>query len=175
MAKNIYLKELYTVPETNSSHLKMDGWKTTFLLGRPIFRCYVSFREGSQQMFRDVKRCHPKVSYVSVHHLPFSICGMKIKTLGPRSVNWHIYIQNRYIYIYLPGTQTSLVLIGTDLVLEAKQRTNGFQVCIYIFIYTCVAKYCVHNGTPFPLNQTTQNYIDVITYGGGHNIYIYPI
>ncbi len=26
--------------------LKMDGWKTTFLLGRPIFTCYVSFREG---------------------------------------------------------------------------------------------------------------------------------
>ena len=26
--------------------LKMDGWNTTFLLGWPIFRCYVSFREG---------------------------------------------------------------------------------------------------------------------------------
>ena len=25
----------------------MDGWNTTFLLGRPIFRCYVSFREGT--------------------------------------------------------------------------------------------------------------------------------
>ena len=24
----------------------MDGWKITFLLGRPIFRGYVSFREG---------------------------------------------------------------------------------------------------------------------------------
>ena len=24
----------------------MDGWKTSFLLGWPIFRCYVSFREG---------------------------------------------------------------------------------------------------------------------------------
>ena len=35
-----------TLPETNSSPLKMDGWNTTFLLGRPIFRCYVSFREG---------------------------------------------------------------------------------------------------------------------------------
>ena len=27
-----------TLPETNSSPLKMDGWNTTFLLGRPIFR-----------------------------------------------------------------------------------------------------------------------------------------
>ena len=25
----------------------MDDWKTSFLLGRPIFRCYVSFREGT--------------------------------------------------------------------------------------------------------------------------------
>ena len=30
--------------------------------------------------------------------------------------------------IYLPGTQMSLVLIGKDLLLETKQRTNGFQV-----------------------------------------------
>ena len=29
----------FTLPETNSSSLKMDGWKTTFLFGfRPIFR-----------------------------------------------------------------------------------------------------------------------------------------
>ena len=28
----------YTLPETNSLHLKMDGWKTSFLLGWPIFR-----------------------------------------------------------------------------------------------------------------------------------------
>ena len=35
-----------TLPETNSSHLKMDGWNTSFLLGWPIFRGYVSFREG---------------------------------------------------------------------------------------------------------------------------------
>ena len=28
-----------TLPETNELPLKMDGWNTTFLLGRPIFRC----------------------------------------------------------------------------------------------------------------------------------------
>ena len=37
-----------TLPETNSGHLKMDDWKTSFLLGRPIFRGYVSFREGKE-------------------------------------------------------------------------------------------------------------------------------
>ena len=31
-----------TLPE----NLKMDAWKTTFILGRPIFRGYVSFRGG---------------------------------------------------------------------------------------------------------------------------------
>ena len=35
-----------TLPETNSLPLKMDGWNTSFLLGNPIFRGYVSFREG---------------------------------------------------------------------------------------------------------------------------------
>ena len=35
-----------TLPETNSSPLKMDGWNTTILLGRLIFRGYGSFREG---------------------------------------------------------------------------------------------------------------------------------
>ena len=34
-----------TLPETNSSHLKMDGRNISFLLWRPIFRGYVSFRE----------------------------------------------------------------------------------------------------------------------------------
>ena len=29
------------------SHLKMDGWNTSILLGWPIFRGYISFREGS--------------------------------------------------------------------------------------------------------------------------------
>ena len=34
----------------------MDGWNTTFLLGRPIFRGYVSFREGIIK--RGVTQCH---------------------------------------------------------------------------------------------------------------------
>ena len=40
--------KVLTLPETNSSPLKMDGWKMIHLLsGWPIFRGYVSFREGS--------------------------------------------------------------------------------------------------------------------------------
>ena len=53
-----------TLPETNSSPLKMDGWNTTFLLGRPIFRGYVSFREGKgvnnlNQELLEWCDCHP--------------------------------------------------------------------------------------------------------------------
>ena len=35
-----------TLPETNSSHLKLDGWNTSFLLGWPMFMGYVRFGEG---------------------------------------------------------------------------------------------------------------------------------
>ena len=40
--------------------MKFDGWKTTFLLGRPIFRCYVSFRE-SMCYYCDILIYKPKV------------------------------------------------------------------------------------------------------------------
>ena len=32
--------------ETNSSHLKMDGWNASYLVGWLLFTCHVSFREG---------------------------------------------------------------------------------------------------------------------------------
>ena len=37
--------ELCTLPETNSSHLKIGSWKMNFLLGWVVFRGYVGFRE----------------------------------------------------------------------------------------------------------------------------------
>ena len=36
-------KKQCTLPETNSSHLKIDTWKRRFLFKTIIFRCYVSF------------------------------------------------------------------------------------------------------------------------------------
>ena len=44
--KHRFVSGRCTLPETNGLHLEMDGWNTTFLLGKPIFRGYVSFREG---------------------------------------------------------------------------------------------------------------------------------
>ena len=46
---------LYTLPETNSSPLKMDGLKMNLLLGWPNFRSYVSFREGISIMSLDME------------------------------------------------------------------------------------------------------------------------
>ena len=50
-----FLENRNNLPETNSSPLKMDGWNTSFLLGRPIFRGYVSFREGNNHVCRFLK------------------------------------------------------------------------------------------------------------------------
>ena len=47
------LYAIIILPENNSSPLKMDGWNTTFLLGWPIFRGYVSFSEGILNNWRD--------------------------------------------------------------------------------------------------------------------------
>ena len=42
-------KKVSTLPETNSSHLKNDGWKMNLLLGRPIFRGDVKLQGGNPQ------------------------------------------------------------------------------------------------------------------------------
>ena len=52
---------IYTLPETNSSHLNMDGWNTSFLLGWPIFRGYVTFREG--RLWYELKHMHPSQAW----------------------------------------------------------------------------------------------------------------
>ena len=42
-------KKIHQLPslKLTFSHVKQDGWNTTCLLRRPIFRGYVSFREGT--------------------------------------------------------------------------------------------------------------------------------
>ena len=49
-----------TIPETNSSHLKIDGWKMSFLLGCHLFRCYVNFRECNNSLI------FPKMALLSI-------------------------------------------------------------------------------------------------------------
>ena len=44
-------------PETDSSHLKTDGWKLNLFLGWPIFTGYVSFREGNYFVACEIPEC----------------------------------------------------------------------------------------------------------------------
>ena len=53
-----------------TSHLKMDGWNTTFLWGRPIFRGYVSFREGSQFISYPIFVADLLLGYLYLSDLP---------------------------------------------------------------------------------------------------------
>ena len=47
MAKFVNQSWKSTVPETNTLPLKMDAWNMICLLGRAIFKGYVSFRESN--------------------------------------------------------------------------------------------------------------------------------
>ena len=67
---------MVTLPETNISP-EMDGWKTSFLLGMPIFRGYVSFRECDCWFGLVVFR-------VSLSNNPFHT-PIGIQTAGPQT------------------------------------------------------------------------------------------
>ena len=60
--------DLYTLPETKKSHLKMDGWNTSFLLGWPIFRCHVSFRECNSYTCGKHKRISDFLEKIAPSH-----------------------------------------------------------------------------------------------------------
>ena len=92
--KLIRLK-MSALSETNKSPLKMDGWNTRFLLGWPIFRAYVSFREGNNLQSSDVSsfdmanvQLHPiGVPFVakSWANADVETKRYKIKRSGPRN------------------------------------------------------------------------------------------
>ncbi len=71
LSKDSPMKEIawmitFTLPKTNSSHLKMGGWNTTFLLGMPIFRCYVRF-QGGYHSFNLPRKVNPPTSSILFH------------------------------------------------------------------------------------------------------------
>ena len=60
------------------SPLKMDGWKMKFLLGRPTFRGYVSFREGNIHLYekKSTAKCVDQRVESNQSHKPY-IMGIK--------------------------------------------------------------------------------------------------
>ena len=79
----------YHIPSLKLTYpLRMDGWKTSFFLGWPIFRCYVSFREGMFFLiFLQLKKNLPRFQ-VLVHHCkpkacrPAEINGAEVAVAG---------------------------------------------------------------------------------------------
>ena len=53
--------QMFTLPETNNSHLQIDPWKRRFLLETMIFRGYVCFREGVFSI-----KCHSNLITIPV-------------------------------------------------------------------------------------------------------------
>ena len=68
-----------TLPKTNSSPLQMDGWNTTFLLGRPIFRGepLVSGRVCFRLLFRPPFPVKPSTRIISPRR--FIRCGIGLE------------------------------------------------------------------------------------------------
>ena len=87
-----------TLRETNSSHLKMDGWKTTFLLGWPIFRGYVGFREGVFYLlyvFTFQKRNLPCRPIANPPHEPKKLGDsrfLSVTDLGGKMMLWMVWV-----------------------------------------------------------------------------------
>ena len=81
-----------TLPQTNSSHPKMDGWNTSFLLGWPIFRCellvsgsvyhaasgFMSKISGCNSSFSSNELLQVRFSTQEVVKLPISQCTGEI-------------------------------------------------------------------------------------------------
>ena len=87
------------------SHLKMDGWNTTFPLGRPIFRCYVSFREGKPSFLHGCLVKHPFLMYNDL-----------------KSSNW-----NNYVKIYRCfGYQVVVILMWVSCSDTVEIRISDF-------------------------------------------------
>ena len=79
------------------SPLKMDGWNTSFLLGWPIFRCYVSFRECTIWHFWVDDFPFPQVGYVIVpwrlnpYILNWVVCHPLNNNLNPNQGSSRIF------------------------------------------------------------------------------------
>ena len=83
----------------------MDGWKMSFLLERPIFRGYVSFREGNQPGFNGMStgfsslpRCF-KLTFLSPPHLEVTFSPLKgvTKLHHPKKGRTHTHTTDRVL------------------------------------------------------------------------------
>ena len=74
------LNLLATLPETNSSHLKIDGWKITFILGSgPFSGAFdVSFRECSCMFQHPTSTCDARLEAPKAGRLTMD-CSQRVR------------------------------------------------------------------------------------------------
>ena len=123
----------------------MDGWNTTFLLGRPIFRGYVSFREGISYKFLLI-RVADKIGWC----LP---PGWVRCNLEGRGVDrWYCKIFNKKHGLYYCTCTTLLEILC--------------KICYLIYIYTHVFFIIQHVAYCFPLCDKHDAYKRLPEQGG---------
>ena len=91
----------------------MDGWNTTYLLGWPIFRCYVSLPEGKLSencilnCFKDTKEIHVSLTFWKQHGVRFHINKIKymMPAFHPPNLEWlsSLKIHGPFFQVQLPA------------------------------------------------------------------------
>ena len=115
---------LVTLPETNSSHLKMNPWKRRFLLETIIFRCELLVlgrvltlslvAEPPAHPMNPCKNAHVQLLDNSGKHSQTSITTLE---LGCSRVDWHYFA----VLMKAPKTQVEL-------------QERSFQVDIFMIV-----------------------------------------
>ena len=130
--------------------VKMDSWKIDFLLGWPIFRCYLSFIEGSkvtpqaEQAIQDPKRLEQHLVRVLAQDLKRSARWMVEQgALGT------IFTSFFFIFPHVSlKKQTSNFFLGDPGVLGVKDltpRTHSMRNCLKKVKQRCFMLFRIHD------------------------------
>ena len=120
----------------------MDGWKMCFLLGRTIFRCYVSFREG-------------KFIFQPIHFQ-----GLQYLSFRDGSLSRYFYLL-REVFLYIhPVTQESI--IATKLPCQQQNSSFGRNLSVLSISLGIITL------TPVGFSISIHGYWAIFFYGSFH-------
>ena len=139
----------------------MDGWNSTFLLGRPIFRGYVSFREGS---------CHSFFSWPLPRGNQTNHCQSPNNRVTQRSSHTNKWWNARKLLVLGHKVFKGLAhILIRELNLHKTQTVNDIQydlislMMLRFIIGNMVLRSlweCVHSMMDFSLRQSFDNFWD---------------
>ena len=133
----------HLLTETNSSHLKMDDWNTSFLLGWPIFRCYVSFRDQvfggfwktrvtTYTMFDEFLYTAERRRETTCLGRAKFPCGIPQRPQQP----WSVKGLDRYFFTFLADVCIGMYTCRMCICLY-------LYICIYIYLHTYHTYKCI--------------------------------